>query len=189
MKDFISTEIWICREMSQCCKCVRHVLLCMKINWETNLRVMQIVIEKTMHSKWLNFRVVWGMWGVWNAMSDKQFRKQYIMLFGILWESWQAFGCWTVYCTDAYTSRVKKQQTFSSFYSLRPHLHLSSSLSTSSSYRGTHTHRFSSTIITDHMHTLFRRFVLFPEFDENSGSSVYRINHVLKKRLKIMPQP
>lgn len=67
MKDVIYTEIWISVEMSQCCNCVSHFLLFMKINWETNLRVVQIVIVTTMHSRWHNFRVVWGMRGVWNG--------------------------------------------------------------------------------------------------------------------------
>lgn len=54
-------------EMSQCCNCVSHFLLFMKINWETNLRVMQIVILKTMHSKWHNSGVIWGIRGAWNG--------------------------------------------------------------------------------------------------------------------------
>lgn len=67
MKDVIYTEIWISMEMSQCCNSVSHFLLFMKTNWETNLRVMQIVIVKTKHSKWHNSEVIWGIWRVWNG--------------------------------------------------------------------------------------------------------------------------
>lgn len=118
MKDVIYKEIWISTEMSQCCNCASHVLLFMKINWESNLRVVQIVIVKTMHSKWHNFTVIWGMWGVWNAsrfffaMSHKQFRLEWMMLFGMLLERLQGFGSSTVYCRCLYKSREKAADIF-----------------------------------------------------------------------------
>lgn len=54
-------------EMSQCCNCVSHVLLFTKINCEANLGVMQMVVVKTMLSKWHNSGVIWGIRGAWNG--------------------------------------------------------------------------------------------------------------------------